>query len=378
MLKGHVFNQQLFGNEMFALFMNTFLAGHNGVLQGYKNGMALSQSGFNITIASGAICVQGRFLEEDSTTTVTASSTAAYARLVLEIDLDRVNTEQEFNQASFKIITDTTDYPALTQTDIVNNVSGVYQYSLARFQTSINGISNFVDERTFLDFDSIYAEIDAIIHDVEDGSIYALKEDVEEEFENLITVPIGAGMDFYGATAPDKYLFADGSAISRTEYAELYAIIGTRYGAGDGSTTFNLPDKRERVTVGYKAGSTQGTQGATMGTLGAMGGEFKHALTSGENGQHNHSITDNGHVHGVTDPGHKHRVGGNNITYEGNYFATSSGHYTNGTMADTSTVATGISIKNAKTGISINNSGSGTAHNNLQPYLVCNYIIRVK
>ena len=62
-------------------------------------------------------------------------------------------------------------------------------------------------------------------------------------------MPIGSGMDYYGSVAPKNYMFADGSAISRTRYAELFNIIGISYGEGDGSTTFNLPDKRERVSV---------------------------------------------------------------------------------------------------------------------------------
>ena len=62
-------------------------------------------------------------------------------------------------------------------------------------------------------------------------------------------LPVGSGCDYYGTTAPEGYLFADGSAVSRTEYAELFEVLGTTYGAGDGSTTFNLPDKRERVSI---------------------------------------------------------------------------------------------------------------------------------
>ena len=64
-----------------------------------------------------------------------------------------------------------------------------------------------------------------------------------------ITTPVGSGMDYYGTEAPLNYMFADGRELSRTEYAELFSIIGTTYGAGDGVNTFNLPDKRERVSV---------------------------------------------------------------------------------------------------------------------------------
>ena len=103
-----------------------------------------------------------------------------------------------------------------------------------------------------------------------------------DEVSNLITVPIGTGFDFYGTTAPENYMFADGSAISRTTYAALFAVIGTTYGVGDGSTTFNLPDKRERVSVMYKSDSTMGTTGELFNTLGAKGGEDKHTLAIGE------------------------------------------------------------------------------------------------
>lgn len=70
MLKGHVFSKQLFENPIFALFINTFLGGRNGVSNNYKNSMQVTYSGYNVTIDSGAVCIQGRFLEEDSFTTL--------------------------------------------------------------------------------------------------------------------------------------------------------------------------------------------------------------------------------------------------------------------------------------------------------------------
>ena len=159
MLKGHVFSKQLFENPIFALFINTFLNGENGVSNNYKNGMQPTYNGSTLTIDSGAVCIQGRFLEEDTSTQIATGTNNAYCKLIIEIDLDKQNTESQLNQAAYKVITSASSYPTLTQTDIVKNVSGIYQYELARFRTSASGITDFQDMRTFLDFSTIYAEI---------------------------------------------------------------------------------------------------------------------------------------------------------------------------------------------------------------------------
>lgn len=185
MLKGHVFAGQVFGNQIFALFINTFLNGTNGVSNNYKEGMAITYSGSNIHIASGACCIQGRFLEEDSGKDITVDNDSQYCSLVLEINLDEANTEENFLQASYKIIKNSTNYPTLTQNDIVKNNSGTYQYELARFRTSASGITEFTDRRTFLNFESIYSyieaqfkgklgQLDEELAAVEDGSAYFL------------------------------------------------------------------------------------------------------------------------------------------------------------------------------------------------------------
>lgn len=349
MIKGDVFNKQYFPSNTFALFIDTFLANKCGIIADYKNGMNITNTTNQITISSGAACIKGRFVREDSYTTLSVSyQTTTYCVLVIEIDLDKVNTISELNQVRYYIITSESDYPTLIQTDIVKNESGKYQFELARFICNSSGINSFVDKRTFLDFNSIYAEIRRHIEDIDAGT--------------LTTMPVGSGCDFYGSIAPTNFMFADGSAISRTEYSSLFDIIGTTYGSGDGTTTFNLPDKRERVTVMYKNGSTNGTSNATMGILGAKGGEFKHSLTSNENGTHTHSITDYGHSHA--------------ITYEHGSTGGSTAHPSKSIFyGDTPvTINTGTSNSN----IIVNNSGNGVGHNNLQPYLVCNYIIRVK
>lgn len=175
MLKGQVFSRQLFENQIFALFINTFLNGNNGVSNDYLNGMAVTYSGNNLTIDSGAVCIQGRFLEENTSTTISAGTDSAYCKLVIELNLDNQNTESDFTQGYYKIIKGVGAYPALTQNDIIKNNAGIYQYELARFQNSSSGITNFQDMRTFLDFQSIYDEITQHIEDIDDGSLWLLK-----------------------------------------------------------------------------------------------------------------------------------------------------------------------------------------------------------
>lgn len=186
MLKGHVFSKQLFGNPIFALFINTFLNGTDGVSNNYKNGMAVTYSGSTLTIDSGVVCIQGRFLEEDTSTPIAAGTNNVYCKLVIEIDLDKQNTETQLNQAAYKVITSATGYPELTQTNIVKNVSGIYQYELARFKTTASGITDFQDMRTFLDFDSIYkklqAELDNIKQDYTDDY-----NEIKTEYEEILT-----------------------------------------------------------------------------------------------------------------------------------------------------------------------------------------------
>lgn len=100
-------------------------------------------------------------------------------------------------------------------------------------------------------------------------------------------IPVGTILDYAGALAPAGFLVCDGSAVSRTTYSALFAAIGTTWGAGDGSTTFNLPDFRRRVAVG-----SGGTGTATLGNaVGNTGGEEYHLLTAAESGLPAHTHT---------------------------------------------------------------------------------------
>lgn len=107
---------------------------------------------------------------------------------------------------------------------------------------------------------------------------------------NAYGVPLGGSIDYWGATSPSTaFALMYGQAISRTAYAALFAILGTTFGAGDGSTTFNIPDLRGRFIAGKDdmggaAASrlTSGYFGASAATLGATGGSQSHTLSLGE------------------------------------------------------------------------------------------------
>src|SRR3954462_10703360 len=103
---------------------------------------------------------------------------------------------------------------------------------------------------------------------------------------NPYSIPLAAGMDYWGTTAPNtSFAFPIGQAISRATYATLFAIVGTTYGSGDGSTTFNLPDKTGRVSAMRESSATRLTSsyfGGASTSLGAVGGGESVTLTAAQ------------------------------------------------------------------------------------------------
>lgn len=184
MLKGQTFNLQTFTSEAFALFIDKFLNGRSGIAQGCE----LSSTSNSVTIGEGYFVIKGRFLQIISGETVENITANGFYSLVCEIDLSQTNTTEQLNQASIKVISNVSSYPVLTQQDITSNGT-VYQYEFARFKVDAGNITNFVDRRTFVDFASIYDQInneaEVVLKEIEnalagilDGSAYALKDDL--------------------------------------------------------------------------------------------------------------------------------------------------------------------------------------------------------
>lgn len=174
-------------------------------------------------------------------------------------------------------------------------------------------------------------------------------------------LPAGSIIQWASNTIPANWLLCDGSAVSRTVYPSLFAAIGTTYGAGNGSTTFNLPDLRGRVPVGKNGG--------TFGTLAGTGGAETHTLSVNEMPSHTH--TQDPHTH--TQNAHTHAGnGGNLVVYVGS--GGNIGHPAGSQMYGTG--AANATATNQNTTATNQNTGGGQAHNNLQPYLVVNYIIK--
>src|SRR5690554_645462 len=95
-------------------------------------------------------------------------------------------------------------------------------------------------------------------------------------------LPLGVPVPFGGTDAPSGWLMCQGQAVSRSTYSALFAVLGTRFGAGNGTTTFNLPDLRKRVPVGFDSSD------ADFNALGKTGGKKEHTLTIAEMPAHNH------------------------------------------------------------------------------------------
>ena len=219
------------------------------------------------------------------------------------------------------------------------------------------GAGTAADARTNLGLGALATKALITSSDITDGTIIVgdLASSVIEQF-----VPSGLMAPYPGATAPTGWLLCFGQAISRTTYAALFAVVGTTYGSGDGSTTFNLPDLRGRVIAGQddmggtSANRLTGLSGGVDGdVLGGTGGSESHTLTVAQIPLHGHPA----------------------------FISTSASDpdSTGGLALNVQTVSTYPAYTgtlSATPGQQIGGTGGGESHNNVQPTIILNYIIK--
>lgn len=195
---------------------------------------------------------------------------------------------------------------------------------------------------------------------------------------------------YAGSSAPQGYLLCDGSAISRSTYSSLFDVLGTTFGVGDGSTTFNLPNLSGKVPMGNSQNHL----------LASSGGSETVALT--DLPSHTHSVPKHGHANTIkaTTPSLAHTISTqpafnyNKPNSTATRYNARSGQGTRtgykGTSSVNATLSTQVSITahaatactmsgsitNANA-MSTENTGAGNAHNNMQPYVTMNYIISI-
>lgn len=227
-------------------------------------------------------------------------------------------------------------------------------------------------------------------------------------------------------------VLCDGTAYSRTDptYAALFAAVGIKFGAGNGTTTFNVPDARGRTLFGHDPSNTTGrlnnaaTGGISATLVGNVGGVQTHTQLATEIATHNHNVAitihdpghahtfvgtahthaydDPKHTHTVSDPGHDHTYSKgviNSSTSLTVVTGTTATNFYNPTNTQTSSDTTGVTNAISATGITINNAtaggtiindttgittsntvgnaGSSAAMNIINPGIVVNYFIKL-
>lgn len=199
-------------------------------------------------------------------------------------------------------------------------------------------------------------------------------------------MPVGAIIPFAGSTVPDGWLLCDGRTVSRADYSELFSVIGTMYGSGDGSTTFALPSLIDRVALGVSSDYS----------IGSVGGSETVSIDASEMPEHYHVIPQHTHQHtiAIKTPSLSHTItqpvmkytkldgaianggAGSQVTRYNSTSSKSMSRSTSVGVADHA--ATACTMSGSITDCAALTSGAtggGGAHNNMMPFIALNYII---
>jgi microcystin-dependent protein len=212
----------------------------------------------------------------------------------------------------------------------------------------------------------------------------------------LINVPSGAIAAYGGTNPPNGWFLCDGSAVSRTTYASLFTAIGVIWGAGDGATTFNLPNLQDRFLLGEGILHPLASEGGSSDISLSVANLASHSHTLTDPGHthaftgtaHGHTVADPTHTHGITDPGHHHTsaaTASNAATGSSGVGSVAGNTGTSTTGVTVNPALTGITVDNTTaggtnstntTGITANDTGSGTAFSILPPFATVVYMIK--
>lgn len=183
-------------------------------------------------------------------------------------------------------------------------------------------------------------------------------------YGNPYNIPLAGGIDYWGATAPNSsFVFPIGQAISRSTYSALFAIMGTAHGVGDGSTTFNLPDRRGRTSAQLDPSGTILTSAMMTpdgNTVGGKGGAQASQLSTANLPPYTPAGTNSGGAATFSTSGSSFQSGVNLV--QGVIISSGTGVTTTFTQPTFTGTAQG---------------GTSDAFTNLQPTIACNYILRI-
>lgn len=214
-----------------------------------------------------------------------------------------------------------------------------------------------------------YTEISTSLITSGKALLYTLFQLIKDNFDNhdsrvsamesgVVVVPSGAVIKRGTDVVPSGFLLCDGTAVSRTTYADLFTALGINYGSGDGLSTFNVPDLRGRSSYGTTLPSG----------VAVSSGEEDHVLTEAEMPVHTHTTTDPGHGHSYPTAQNGNRtvpIGGDVNDFQN--FANTLPPLSFGDTAD---------VNPATTGLTIADFGGDVEHNNMHPVFVCAYMVK--